>query len=293
MHLDNGSVTPTCAALGMAAAAGGWGMALSMFRRSSVPKASAFAAATALVFALQAFNVPIMPQVSGHFIGGFLLAWWFGPGWGLAGMTLVLIAQTLLFADGGLLTLGLNVLTMGIVPCLLVYPAVRHTLAGKSPLLAAGVGAWVSVILAALICGLALASVSGLSSTWLGAMGTLLGVHALIGVIELVLTVSAILVVRQLSETHLRLTAPLSVTVLAIAAGFGASPWPDGLEYAIHLHGLEEAVAGVIEHVAALQGTIAVFEDYTAMSTLVGSVVVGVLSILMVASSAKLKARFA
>jgi cobalt/nickel transport system permease protein len=61
----------------------------------------------ALVFALQMVNVAI-PQLgfSGHVCGAILLAALLGPWRGFLTLSCVLLIQSLLFADGGLLALG-------------------------------------------------------------------------------------------------------------------------------------------------------------------------------------------
>src|SRR6476620_8035244 len=68
----------------------------------------------AFVFAAQMINVPIGAGVSGHLLGGTLLALILGPASASLVLTAVLILQALLFQDGGLLALGANVFNMAL-----------------------------------------------------------------------------------------------------------------------------------------------------------------------------------
>lgn len=63
----------------------------------------------AFVFALQMINFPVLPGVSGHVLGGALAAVLVGPATAVLCLTVVLVVQSLLFADGGLTALGANI----------------------------------------------------------------------------------------------------------------------------------------------------------------------------------------
>ena len=73
----------------------------------------------ALVFAGQMVNFPIglfgVPAASGHLMGGVLAAAILGPWAGCLAITMVLMVQCLLFADGGILALGANVFNMAVI----------------------------------------------------------------------------------------------------------------------------------------------------------------------------------
>ncbi|MFT3785716.1 MAG: energy-coupling factor ABC transporter permease [Tepidisphaeraceae bacterium] len=244
MHLANGQVTPMCAVYGAGIAVLGACVGLAAARAARRPDALKFAAATGFVFAMQAFNVPVLPGVSGHLIGGMLLAYWFGSGLGFAAMSMVLLVQSLLLGDGGLSTLGLNVLNMAIVPCLVVYPIWKR-LAGNSHgamrWASLGVAAYASTLLAAIACTIELGS--------LAALKPMLLTHGAIGLIEVTITLAAIAVCDRASER----LAPVGVGLAMVAAAFGSSPWPDGLEYSASIARLSENVSGWIGQVASLQ----------------------------------------
>ncbi len=70
---------------------------------------------SALIFVLQMINFPIAAGTSGHLLGGALAVVVLGPRLGLICLSVVVIIQSLLFADGGLSALGVNVLNMAIV----------------------------------------------------------------------------------------------------------------------------------------------------------------------------------
>lgn len=69
----------------------------------------------AFVFAVQMLNFSVLPGVSGHLLGGTLAAMLVGPWVGALCVSTVLIIQCLLFADGGLTALGLNITNMALV----------------------------------------------------------------------------------------------------------------------------------------------------------------------------------
>jgi cobalt/nickel transport system permease protein len=78
---------------------------------------------TALFFAAMMMNYPIVGGTTAHLLGGASMGLILGPFAGGISVTIILVLQALLFGDGGLTTLGANVLNMGIidvlVPCAL------------------------------------------------------------------------------------------------------------------------------------------------------------------------------
>jgi len=149
----------------------------------------------AFVFAAQMLNFPVAGGTSGHFLGAALAAVLVGP-W-LAGLVLavVLVVQAFVFADGGLTALGANILNMGVIGGVVVgglmlaarraLPTTRGALLG----VAAG-GAWLAVMAGAAACSIELAASGTVPlGTVLPAM---LGVHAIIGAGEAVITVAAV-----------------------------------------------------------------------------------------------------
>jgi cobalt/nickel transport system permease protein len=116
MHVPDGFMNVT-----MSAATGviSFGTLWAYLRSAKDLVADKFIALTgmmsALIFVLQMINFPIAAGTSGHLLGGALAVIVLGPRLGLICLSVVVIIQSLLFADGGLSALGVNVLNMAIV----------------------------------------------------------------------------------------------------------------------------------------------------------------------------------
>ena len=154
----------------------------------------------AFIFAAQMINFPVAGGTSGHLVGGALAAIILGPWAAIIVMTAVVGLQALLFQDGGLVVLGVNLVMMSIVSCISgysVYYAARRIGGASSrvTLIVGGfIAAWVSVMVAANVAAFALA-LSGTSPLSL-ALPALAAVHALIGIGEGLITVFALSFIR-------------------------------------------------------------------------------------------------
>ncbi len=119
---------------------------------------------TAGVFAAQMLNFPIIGGTSGHLIGATLIAVLLGPFPAVVSMTIILLIQGLIFGDGGLTALGANSFNMAMIAVFTgftVYALIRRYIPGERGILTGVfIGSWLSVITAALACGLEI----GLSS---------------------------------------------------------------------------------------------------------------------------------
>jgi cobalt/nickel transport system permease protein len=205
MHVPDGFLdAPTSLATGLLAA-GAVGVALKKSRDELDERTAPLAGLTAaFVFAVQMMNFPVAAGTSGHLIGGALTAVLVGPWTAVLSMTVVLLVQGLLFADGGLTALGTNVVLMGVVAVAVGYGVFRLAVAvlpknRTGILVGAGAGALLSVPVAALAFVL-LFAVGGVADISVGAVAaTMGGVHVLIGLGEAVITVavlSAVLATR-------------------------------------------------------------------------------------------------
>ncbi|MCA6093909.1 energy-coupling factor ABC transporter permease [Streptomyces sp. SCA3-4] len=233
----------------------------------------------AFVFAVQMLNFPVAAGTSGHLLGGALAAILVGPYTGMLCISVVLLMQSVLFADGGLTALGVNVTDMAVVTTLVSYGLFRllvTVLPRRRPSVtaAAFVAALVSVPAAA-VAFTGLYALGGTTDVPLGKVFTaMVGVHVLIGVGEAVitaLTVGAVIAVRpdlvygarglrrplelrtpdgtvtvpQAAPAPARSARPVAVAGLVAAlalAGFVsyyASTSPDGLEKVAHDKGLD------------------------------------------------------
>ena len=196
LHAPDGFVSLPIAALMWAVTAAVVGYAVYRTNRDlderAVPLLGVMAA---FIFAAQMFNFPVVGGTSGHLLGGVLAAVLLGPWAATLVMTAVIAIQALLFQDGGLLIMGANIFNMGIVGTLggyAVYRAIAGLLGGeeRGRLPAAGVAAWVSVVAAAVAMTLQLAA-SGIVPLQI-ALPAMVGVHALIGIGEALITVGAL-----------------------------------------------------------------------------------------------------
>jgi cobalt/nickel transport system permease protein len=151
----------------------------------------------AFIFAAQMLNFPVAGGTSGHFLGGALAAIVLGPWAGILVMTAVVGVQALLFQDGGLLVMGANIFNMGILTAVIGYGLYRLA-AGRgrgTRLTMAGVSAWLATMAAALITSLQL-WLSGTTRLQI-VIPAMLGVHALIGIGEALITVAALAYIEQ------------------------------------------------------------------------------------------------
>ena len=140
------------------------------------------------IFALQSFNLPVSMGTSGHLVGGALAAIVLGsPFAAVFILTLVLIIQGFIFGDGGITTMGVNILNMGVIGGFVGYYSFQAIIRIiKNTYLSAAVAAWLACFIPALACAVEMA-IAGTFPLVPGlvAMGLY---HAIIGVIEGIVT---------------------------------------------------------------------------------------------------------
>ena len=247
----------------------------------------------AFIFAAQMINFPVAGGTSGHFIGAALAFIVLGPWLGLLTMTAVIALQALLFQDGGLVVMGANILIMGLVPGFVGYQVYRlgkdrgrRVQAGTT-----GIAAWLSIMAAALVTTLLLAF-SGTTSLAF-ALPAMLGIHALIGIGEALITIAALAFIRRTRPTALDdgagfqgswvILGLIAILVLILLAPF-ASGQPDGLEWVAEMTGFAESAQDA--PYVLIPGYQLPFAGETPFSTilagLVGVVVVAVVVMSMV-----------
>ncbi len=224
MHIPSsmlhGAICPVTAAVSVAGIAGASYFA---YRCSEKPTASSFGAVTAMIFAVQMFNYPVTHGTSGHLLAGVIAASILGIPFAVLSMAIVLSTQAIFFADGGLNTLGANILNMGLIGtglgggilCFLSKNNVNRTFA-------LGMASWLSVVLAAVACSVEL-SVSGTIS-FKDVLPAMVGVHTLIGIGEAIaaVTLSSILVKGYAKPSMILALAAAMLSPLS-------SQLPDGL----------------------------------------------------------------
>jgi|UniRef100_UPI00404975F5 cobalt/nickel transport system permease protein len=205
MHIPDGFIDiPTSAAFA-ALAAVGVGASLKGAARSLDEKTAPLAGLTAtFIFAVQMINFPVAAGTSGHLFGGVLAAVLVGPYVATLALTVVLLMQALLFADGGLTAAGLNIFNLSLVGVwvgygifLLVKKALPKNKSSIST--AAAVAAFISV--PAAVLGFVLQYAIGANSTFsvTAVLTGMMSAHIVIGAGEALITalsVTAVLASR-------------------------------------------------------------------------------------------------
>ncbi len=199
MHIQDGVLSPAVCAVTGAISLGAVAYSVHQLKQSvgdrTIPLTGMMAA---LVFAGQMVNFPIGAPVSGHLLGGVLAAAVVGPWAGCVAMTLVLFVQWALFSDGGLLSLGANVLHMAVLGSwgghavrMLVQRFVGDS--HKGIVIGSVVAAWTSVMAAAaLFCLEFRLSVPPGEIDFSKVFTLMVSFHSLIGLGEALITGAAI-----------------------------------------------------------------------------------------------------
>ncbi|MET7528929.1 energy-coupling factor ABC transporter permease [Streptomyces goshikiensis] len=294
MHVPDGFIdAPVSIAAGVAAA-GAVAISLRGARRELDERTAPLAGlVAAFIFAVQMLNFPVAAGTSGHLLGGALAAILVGPYTGVLCVSVVLLMQGILFADGGLTALGVNVSVMGVVTVVVAYAIFRGLLkvlppTRRSVTAAAFTGALLSVPAAA-TAFTAIYAVGGTTDVPVGKVFTaMVGVHVLIGIGEAAITaatVGAVLAVRpDLVHGARGLTAPLKLRVAGelvdapapvpaavpapAAARSNRTVWATGLVTALVLAGFVSFYASAspdgLEKVAADKGIDQKVEEHAA-----------------------------
>ncbi len=223
MHVPDGFLNLPTSAATAAIAAVGVGLAVRGARRELNERAAPLAGlVAAFIFATQMLNFPVAAGTSGHLLGGALAAILVGPWTATLCLTVVLIVQGFLFADGGITALGTNITLMALVGVWVgwgVFRLATKVLPKKlaSIPVAGAIGGLLSVPAAALTFA-ALFAVGGTvpvpAETVAIAMGS---VHLVIGIGEALITaaaISAVLAVRPdlvYGARGLTVTKPLQI----------------------------------------------------------------------------------
>lgn len=194
MHVPDGFLDATTSVATAGVAAAGVAVALRGARRELDERTAPMAGlVAAFVFAAQMLNFPVGAGTSGHLLGGTLAAVLVGPFTGVLCVSVVLIVQALLFADGGITALGTNITLMSLVAVAagwLVFRTLLQVLPRSTAVVApaAAVAAFVSVPVTALAF-VGLFALGGQAPVPLSAVtSAMLGWHVLIGLGEALIT---------------------------------------------------------------------------------------------------------
>lgn len=223
MHMSDGLLNAPVSVVFLVIAALGVGFALVKARADLDDRTAPMAGLVAtFIFAVQMINFPILPGASGHLLGGALAAILVGPWVGALCVTIVLVVQALLFADGGLTALGANVTNMALIGTatgFVVALALRRLAQrGKGGLAAvAFVSAFVNTVVAA--TGFVVEyAIGGAGGVEIGKVALLMwGLHALIGIGEGLITAATVTSVASIRPD-------LVYLLKGNRAGFGSKP---------------------------------------------------------------------
>lgn len=255
----------------------------------------------AFVFAAQMINFTIPGTgSSGHIIGGILLAALLGPWAAFITLCSVLIIQCLIFADGGLMALGCNIVNMAAMSCLVAAPIVYRSIAGEGK---NAIRIWIGSILAS-VAGLELGAflvtveteLSGITALPFGNFLELMSaIHLAIGVCEGIATALILTFVssyqpemmygwkqahpgsvenkyKRKRSVRVILAFLIIAIIMAVGVTWIASSNPDGLEWSI------AKITGDTELGAASIPSTAFMPDYdSTFAGIVGGVIVMVM----------------
>ena len=183
MHIPDGFIDgPTSLAAGLIAIAGVAWCVKKTSETLDDREIPVVGLAAAFVFAAQMLNFPVANGTSGHLLGGVLAAVLVGPWAGALAVTVVLVVQALLFADGGLSALGLNVINMALAGSFVgygVFVVLRRVFGSRSwsVTTAAGIAAFVVPVIASIVFTVEYA-IGGNDAVAVGTVaGAMVGVH--------------------------------------------------------------------------------------------------------------------
>ena len=219
---------------------------------------------SALIFVLQMINFPIAAGTSGHLLGGSLAVVVLGPSLGIICISIVVVIQSLLFADGGLSALGVNLLNMAVVTSLIGWITIStwKKLFGETYSSTIS-GSFIAGLLSVVFSSIAFVLEYSLGGTVAVPLGSVLiamvSSHLLIGIGEGIITaliVSLLLKVRsdlvyvnKNTEQSSKITSfyglfILLILVLTLITPYASSS-PDGLESVAESFGFNED-AGIV-----------------------------------------------
>ena len=187
--------------------------------RDTVPreKMPLLGVAAAFCFLAMMFNIPLPGGTTGHAVCGTLIAILFGPWAAVIAVSIALIIQAFFFGDGGILAIGANCFNMSFVLPFVGY-YLYSFIKGDSTklsreLVAAGVGSYVALNVAALLCALEFGIQPALFSDAAGnalycpypisvaVPAMMLGHLTVAGIAEAIFTVAILAFVRQTSPS--------------------------------------------------------------------------------------------
>jgi cobalt/nickel transport system permease protein len=160
MHIPDGYLSPQTAGSLWAFVVPAWYLAGYKVKKTlSARQAPLVAIGAAFSFIIMMFNIPLPGGTTGHAVGGTIIAIVIGPWAAVIAVSVALTIQALFFGDGGILALGANCFNIGFILPVTGYFTYRFLSRGAGEgstrrWLAAGIGAYVGLNLAALLTAL-------------------------------------------------------------------------------------------------------------------------------------------
>uniref|UniRef100_UPI00215D8326 energy-coupling factor ABC transporter permease n=1 Tax=Streptomyces phytophilus TaxID=722715 RepID=UPI00215D8326 len=243
MHVPDGFIDAPVSLAAGAVAAGAVAVSLRGARHELAERTAPLAGlVAAFVFAVQMLNFPVAAGTSGHLLGGALAAILVGPWTAVLCISVVLLMQGLLFADGGLTALGVNITLMGVVTVAVSYAVFRALFGvlprGRGGLGGLGAATFVAAALSVPASALAftgLYALGGTADVSLAKVATaMVGVHLLIGLGEAAITTATVASVAAVRPDLIHgaqgVRRPLELRTAAVArpgeGAAGAAPVP-------------------------------------------------------------------
>lgn len=116
MHIPDGYLSPETVVASYIVTVPLWVYAFKKLRaKMNEETIPVLGALSALSFIIMMFNIPIPGGTSGHAVGATLIAIMVGPWVSFISVSLVLLIQAVVFGDGGISTLAVNALSMGLI----------------------------------------------------------------------------------------------------------------------------------------------------------------------------------
>ena len=282
MHIPDGFLDLSIAAIFYIMSLAVVGYSILKMREQEVNRAL-IGIVAAGIFAVQMLNWPIPGGTSAHFVGGALAGILLGPYAGCLAMTLVLVIQGLVFADGGLTALGANVWNMAVVSVFAGYYIYRG-LEKVNRSVAAFAAGWLGITIAAIFTGIEV----GLSSSFKYSLATAVTVmgmwHGVLGIIEGIITAGVVTYITSMRPDLLEGRAtPGKMAYAVIAVMIALSPL---FAYAAELVGYSEPLENVAEMMGAKEHPIyeGILPDYTVpgLNPYIGTVISAVMGVAIV-----------
>lgn len=161
------------------------------------------------IFVAQMLNFPIGGGTTGHLLGVALAAFLLGPWGALVIISVILVIQALIFGDGGLTAMGLNIMNMAVIGSLVAWGTIR-IFPKKHEKLAVPIAAWTSVFVASIFAAIELSTSYSISGGIYGISATIafpsmLGYHAVIGIGEGVITGAIVYYLAKVAPETLKM----------------------------------------------------------------------------------------